>query len=261
MDYLAFLKGVHAKLAPSSYLEIGVRFGASLTLAHAPSIGIDPAYELRKAVRDDAALFRETSDDYFARPDPLAPLGGERPDLAFIDGMHLVEYALRDFVNVERHARWSSVVVFDDVLPRRQVEAARERRTKAWAGDVYKLVEIFRRHRPDLLCLQVDTEPTGVMLVLGLDPDSTALRDRHDAIARRAKTPDPQDVPRELLERRDALEPQAVLDASFWEVLRDARSRGMPRADGVKALRKAVRDDFGRRVSRRPLRALLPVPA
>jgi len=260
MDYLKFLEGVHATLAPSAYLEIGVRFGASLALAKAPSIGIDPAYELRKAVCDDAALFRETSDAYFARSDPLAPLGGARPDLAFIDGMHLVEYALRDFVNVERHSRWSTVVVFDDVLPRRPVEAARERRTKAWAGDVYKLVEIFRRHRPDLLCIQVDTSPTGVLLVLGLDPESRTLAERHERIAEKAALPDPQDVPRELIERRAALEPQAVLDASFWETLREARAGGVARADGAKALRKAVRDDFGRRVSRRPLRAALPLP-
>ena len=30
-------------------------------------------------------------------------------DLAFIDGMHLFEYALRDVFHTERHTRWTSV--------------------------------------------------------------------------------------------------------------------------------------------------------
>jgi hypothetical protein len=257
MDYLGFLEGVHERLAPRSYLEIGVRFGNSLALARSPSVGIDPAHEIRCDLREDATLFRETSDEFFARPDPLAPLGGP-PGLAFIDGMHLVEYALRDFVNVERHAHWSTVVVFDDVLPRREVEAARERRTRAWAGDVYKMVGILARHRPDLLCLRIDAEPTGVMLVLGLDPDSAALDDRYERIVAKADVPDPQSVPRKLLERRDALDPDAVLGASFWDVLRDG---GPSRDEGVAALRKAVRAEFGRRFSPRGLRRALPLPA
>ena len=261
MDYLEFLERLHARLAPAPYLEIGVRFGKSLALAQAPSVGIDPAYELRTAVRDDASLFRETSDDYFARPDPLAPLGGAPPALAFIDGMHLAEYALRDFINVERNAHWTTVVVFDDILPRRAVEAARERRTRVWTGDVYKLAGILRRHRPDLLCLEVDVAPTGVMVVLGLDPDSRVLSERYDRIVERAAVPDPQKVPRRLAERRDVLDAEAVLDASLWAALRDARAADVPRSEGVKTVRSAVRGDFGRRVSRRRLLGALPLPA
>ena len=55
--------------------------------------------------------------------------GGTRLDLVFVDGMHLFEFALRDFMNVERHADWWSVIVFDDILPRDVDEAARERHT------------------------------------------------------------------------------------------------------------------------------------
>ena len=35
-------------------------------------------------------------------------------DLAFIDGLHLFEFSLRDFMNVEKLAHPGSVVVFDD---------------------------------------------------------------------------------------------------------------------------------------------------
>jgi hypothetical protein len=99
------------------------------------------------------------------------------------------------------------------------------------------------------------------MLVLGLDPDNSTLRDRYDRIASGLDVPDPQDVPEELLERDGVLEPEAVLAASFWDVLRDARERDVPRKEGVRALRKALKSDFGRRVSRRRLRDVLPLPA
>jgi hypothetical protein len=259
MDYLDFLRRVHERLAPPNYLEIGIRFGNSLELARSPSIGIDPAYELRSQLRDDAELFRETSDEYFARGDAMEPFGGRPAALSFIDGMHLAEYALRDFVNVERHSAWSSVVVFDDILPREVEEANRERTTRAWAGDVYKIVGILDRHRPDLIQLRIDAEPTGLMLVLGLDPDNGTLRDRYDRIAADVDLPDPQDVPEDLLERTEILDPEAVLAGSFWDVLRDKRE--VPRREGMRALRRALRSDFGRRVSRRRLRAVLPLPA
>ena len=71
-------------------------------------------------------------------------------DLAFIDGMHLAEYALRDYLAVERFTHPASVVVFDDMLPRTVAEAARHRHTAAWTGDVYKAVQALRDHRPDL---------------------------------------------------------------------------------------------------------------
>jgi len=43
-------------------------------------------------------------DDFFERAEPLLTFGGRRVAFSFIDGLHLSEFALRDFVNVERHA-------------------------------------------------------------------------------------------------------------------------------------------------------------
>ena len=161
MHDLDFLAALHERLAPPSYLEIGIRHGDSLALARCPAVGIDPAFELHVELRDDVALLRETSDEYFDRDDPLAAFGGEPVAFAFIDGMHLAEFVVRDFANVERNAEWSSVVVFDDILPRSLEEAARDRRSRTWTGDVYKVLDVLARHRPDLTCLRVDTEPTG----------------------------------------------------------------------------------------------------
>jgi hypothetical protein len=253
---LDFLQGVHEVLDPPTYLEIGIRHGDSLALARAPSIGVDPAYELRVELPRNPALFRETSDEYFDRPVPLAPFEGRPAALSFIDGLHLVEYALRDFMNVERCAAWTSVAVFDDIFPADAEMAARNRKTRQWTGDVYKILAILARHRPDLICLRVDTEPTGLLLVLGLDPASRVLEERFDEIVLGAVRPDPQRVPPDVLERRDAVDPETVLAASFWSLLRDAREQEVPRRRGLRELRKRVRHDVGQPV-KRPLAGAL----
>ena len=243
--YLDFLRAAHEVLEPPTYLEIGVRNGASLALARSSSVGIDPAYRLLTVPPPDTKLFRETSDAYFERPDPLVTLSGRPVAFSFIDGMHLSEFALRDFVNVERHADWTAAIVFDDILPRDIPEANRERATRLWTGDVYKVLEVLEEHRPDLIVVRVSTEPTGLGIVLGVDPVSTVLADRLDAITEGLVQPDPQPVPEAVLERRGAVTPDAVLTASFWDVLRDLRERGVSRDEGLPALRAAVERDLG----------------
>src|SRR4051812_40783653 len=107
MRYLHFLGQVHERLAPPTYLEIGIRHGGSLSLSRSRSVGIDPAYKLRHDLPRDVALFRETSDAYFERAEPLEPLDDAPIGFSFIDGLHLAEFALRDFMNVERHSAWT----------------------------------------------------------------------------------------------------------------------------------------------------------
>ena len=257
MEYLDFLKGLHEAVRPRAYLEIGLRHGDSLALAGCPALGVDPAFNLRVELGDDVQLLRETSDEFFARPKPLKPLDSQKPDLAFIDGMHLAEFALRDFIGVERLSPWTGVIVFDDILPRTVEEANRDRRTRAWTGDVYKVLGILARHRPDLICLRVGTQPTGLLLVLGLDPSNRVLSLRQDLLLEQMVVPDPQDVPADVLERRGVLEPEAVLASRAWPVLRDLRDQEASRRAGIRDLRRAVRRDLGR-VRPGALRRLLP---
>ncbi|MFD0318839.1 class I SAM-dependent methyltransferase [Streptomyces flavalbus] len=255
-----FLRALHKATANRNYLEIGVNDGRSLTLSRVPSIAVDPAPKVTSEIRCDVHLVKATSDDFFARADPLAHLrGGRHPvrnlargrhplgrwrrttlDLSFIDGMHLFEYALRDFMNVERYSDWSSVIVLDDMLPRNVDEAARDRHTDAWTGDVYKVIEILARYRPDLATVLVDTQPTGQLLVFGADPGNTVLRDRYDEILAEYEVPDPQKVPEAVLERVRAVRPEDLLGADFWRPLVRARNRGVRRTRGWKPLRAAV---------------------
>ncbi|HKR98098.1 MAG TPA: class I SAM-dependent methyltransferase [Candidatus Dormibacteraeota bacterium] len=243
MYYLDFLGRVHEVLEPPTYLEIGVRHGDSLALTRTVSVGIDPEFNLRVELPDGVSLFEEPSDDYFARADPLAPFGGTPIGLSFIDGLHWSEFALRDFVNVEQHSRWTTAVVFDDIFPGDVRMAGRNRRTRKWTGDVFKILGFLEKHRPDLVCLRIDTQPTGLLLVLGLDPHSDALNRHYDEMLGEALSEDPQEVPPAVLERREALDPETVLRGSFWKVLRDAREHDTPRAEGLPKLRAALERD------------------
>jgi hypothetical protein len=152
-----FLAELHLMLQPQMYLEIGVQFGYSLSLATCPAIGIDP-YP-RVTASGQQAIYAMTSDDFFAQIGlTLPPI-----DLAFIDGMHLFEYALRDFMNVQRFMTGNGVVVFDDVLPYNAAIAGREPLPGDWTGDVWKIYPILQRY--DLDATLIDVSPTGVLVV------------------------------------------------------------------------------------------------
>ena len=221
MHYLDFLTHVHAALTPQHYLEIGVASGKSLALSRCRSVGVDPGFHIDVPIDVDMALFRISSDEYFTREDPLAPTRGQPFDLAFIDGLHLFEFAFRDFINVERHMRASSVVIFDDVLPRSVEEAARVRHTRAWTGDVYPILEVLAKYRPELVVVPVDTQPTGLLMIMGMDPANTVLADNYDEIIGEFRRPDPQPVPEALMDRLDVLPARRFLEAGVLEELAD----------------------------------------
>ena len=226
MFYYAFLAELHRRLAPRAYLEVGIRNGGSLAQSRCRSVGIDPAYSITYELDTDVALFRTTSDEYFSRPDPLAPTGGTPFDLTFIDGLHLFEFALRDFLHAERHSSPRGVIVFDDVLPRSIDEAARQRHTDGWTGDVYGMLEVLARYRPDLVVIPVSTRPTGLLLVTALDPASTVLQDRFDEILAEYRRPDPQPVPPALLDRMTVLPPERLFEGDLLELLAGAQDTG-----------------------------------
>jgi hypothetical protein len=220
-----FLRGLHERLRPRTYFEIGVGCGHSLALSRCRSIGVDPAFAVDQELNAPVSLVRSTSDAYFARleEEGSAPFGELPIDLGFVDGMHHFEYALRDFIGIERHAAPTSVVAFDDVLPQSAEEAARDRVTIAWTGDVFRIAEALATHRPDLATLVVATEPAGTLLVTRLDPGSRVLAERMDEIVGEQVRPDPQPVPPDVLERANAVPPEEALALGIWDELRAGR--------------------------------------
>ena len=191
-NYRKILARLHAIRRPATYLEIGTATGQTLAIAACASVAIDPRFRLAHDVRRGKPachLFETTSDDFFASQDPRALLGAP-VDLAFIDGMHRHDFALRDFMNVERFCRPDSLIVLHDCLPvdshmariepqDRTFEAAAEYRN-AWAGDTWKAIWILQRYRPDLRLYAFDAPPSGLVVVTGLNPASMVLRDRYN---------------------------------------------------------------------------------
>ena len=97
-------------------------------------------------------------------------------DLAFVDGMHRSEFALRDILNLEAHSSRDSVIVVDDVLPEQIEWATRDRRTQAWTGDVYKVIPFLRTHRPDLEIRVFDVQMKGLAIISNLNPGSRVVQ-------------------------------------------------------------------------------------
>lgn len=233
MNRHRLLRGLHEVLQPRTYFEIGVNKGISLALSRVPSVGVDPFFNVSYELNCDVHLVRTSSDEFFARKHPFAHFDQPVIDLAFIDGMHLAEYALRDFMNTERFCHPGSVIVFDDMLARNQVEAARDMSvaagTGAWAGDVFKVIESLRRLRPDLIVIELDTEPTGTLMVLLPDRRNRVLHDAYDALVREYVVPDPQTVPDWCTSRSRAVRAEDILASDVWAEVR--RSRDLPSAD------------------------------
>ena len=186
-------------------------------------------------------VFSLTSDEFFAEPS-----GGIAPDLCFIDGMHLFEYALRDFMNIERCAAPGALVILDDIFPNHPAQAQRERRTRVWTGDVWRLVEVLRRYRPDLFLLPLDASPTGLLLIAGLDPANRVLWDTYNPVVREAQALD--GPPQSALERQNAIGPESDVVRRVLEALKIARAEQCSPHEIVARLRHARDNAIGARV-------------
>jgi Methyltransferase domain len=183
--YYRVLNWIHRFLKPANYVEIGVHKGISLVqaLRETPCIGVDPKPNIDESIENeikrklpDTRIYELTSDDFFDRYD-LSELFAGPVALAFIDGLHLFEQVLRDFVNLERHSAAGTVILLHDCIPFDEVTASRERTTDFYCGDVWKATLALRRRRPELEMVTVRTAPTGLCLVWGLDESNRRLEE------------------------------------------------------------------------------------
>jgi predicted O-methyltransferase YrrM len=170
-DVLSFF---HRCLAPKTYLEIGVETGATLALASRDTraVGVDPSPRLAVPLGDQVRVFERTSDQFFSEQSLARVFDGSPVDFVFIDGMHRFENALSDFAHAERWAHPNATILLHDALVLAEASASPVRRSKFWVGDVYKVVEVLLRERPDLRLQVIPTAPSGLVVVRRLDPNS-----------------------------------------------------------------------------------------
>jgi Methyltransferase domain len=185
-DYVAWLDWLHRACRPATYLEIGVGAGRSLaqTGTQTLAIGVDPTPTITWQLQTEPRLFTESSNDFFSQRRLAGLLSGRPLDLVFIDGEHLFEQALADFMHVEAHCSARSVVLFHDTIPLNERTQSRIRLSEFHTGDVWKVVLCLEEYRPELRIFTIATPPAGLTVVTGFDPSSQVLREHYrEAVA------------------------------------------------------------------------------
>lgn len=141
-------------------------------------------------------FFQQTSDAFFESN--FLAKAGIRPDFAFVDGMHLFDFALRDFMNLEKNMARDGVICFHDVCPFNYEMTTRDtdylKQGLPWTGDVWKTIHILLELRPDLKIDVIDAHKTGLAVVTNLDAANTTLADRYDELIRRYEPMELKDI-------------------------------------------------------------------
>lgn len=177
---------LHGLMQPTTYLEIGIFEGDTLRLSSAPrTIGVDPDPQLDQTI-EKATIYKLSSNEFFDEKAKNV-FYNQLIDLAFIDGLHYFDQVLKDFINTERFCHSQSVIVLHDVLPRNFLEASPVRVTGSWAGDVWRLIPCLHKYRPDLRISVIDTAPTGLAIIQGLDASNTFLPDNYSELVEELK--------------------------------------------------------------------------
>jgi hypothetical protein len=181
-DYLVWLERLYGALAPETVIEVGVYKGASLALLQPPTvaIGIDPAPMVTSPFKTETHIFTETSDEFFAQRRLEPFLAGRALPVGFIDGLHLYEQALKDFIHLEMYCGPRSVILFHDTVPLDEATQSRIRKTQFHTGDVWKTILCLKHYRPELDVFTIAAPPTGLTVVTGLDPTSRVLTEKYD---------------------------------------------------------------------------------
>lgn len=209
MEHYELLHQAHRLLHPRRYLEIGISTGKSLALAgrNTAVIGIDPETACNDKLffhspETVPSLHKLGSDEFFMQGCYEREWGNLPFDIAFIDGLHLFEQALKDFMNLEKRSMDTSIIFIHDCLPVNLAGAERERRTMVWTGDVWKVIACLKAVRPDLEIVTFPVRPSGLTMVRRLDRNSTVLQDCFNQLVERFMS---ERLPQAMAERLELL--------------------------------------------------------
>lgn len=186
MRYVQFMHRLHSKMVFDWYMEIGCRGGRVFEPVRSKTIAVDPYFSIeRNVVGAKPALFimQQTSDTFFESG--FLQQARIKLSFSFLDGMHLFEFLLRDFMNTEKASSKGGVIALHDCCPFSYEMTTRDldaMPSRAWTGDVWKLLPILRKFRPDLEITVLGCRPTGLVLISNLSPHSTVLDKYYDEI-------------------------------------------------------------------------------
>ncbi|PWE33313.1 hypothetical protein DDZ14_05905 [Maritimibacter sp. 55A14] len=191
MRYTEVLGAIEARRGIDWYLEIGSRSGTSIAQRKCNFVAVDPFFAIKAPVFNGAPqmhFMQMTSDDFFASG--FLQKAGIRPDLAFIDGLHLFEFALRDFMNAEKTMGRDGIICLHDVCPFNYAMTTRdtayyEKLRRPWTGDVWKVMAVLMEYRPDLKIDILPAHKTGLGCVTHLEAGNTVLDEKYDEILAR----------------------------------------------------------------------------
>lgn len=189
-NYLHFLAELHSRMMFDWYMEIGCRAGKTFGPVRGKTIAVDPFFRVTENVINSKPrlfVFQQTSDDFFA--DGFLAETKLKLSFSFLDGMHLFEFLLRDFINTEAVSLSEGVIAMHDCCPSNFPMQSRNytnlKKGQAWTGDVWKLIPIIQEYRPDLKMEILGAAPTGVVLLSNLDPGNRVLSENYDEIISR----------------------------------------------------------------------------
>ncbi len=186
--YHRFLKRLHENFVFDWYMEVGCRSGTTFAPVRSKTIAVDPFFRAESNIINAKPMlhvFQKTSDDFF---DSKFLLHNKiKLSVSFLDGMHRIEYLLRDFMATEAASDPNGVILMHDTAPYNAAMTNRDfnalpKGQKAWTGDVWKIWPILQKYRPDLTLTMLDCRPTGLLMVTGLKPKNRVLIKAYDKI-------------------------------------------------------------------------------
>jgi len=185
-QYTRFFEGLHKAHIFDWYMEVGCRSGRTFGPVRSRTIAVDPYFRAEGNIigaKPALHVFQQTSDDFFASG--FLQEMQVKLSFSFLDGMHLFEFLLRDFMNAEANSHENGVIALHDCCPYNLEMTTRDLENLpkgAWTGDVWKLIPILQEFRPDLKLTVLDCRSTGLVLISNLAPRNTMLQDNYDKI-------------------------------------------------------------------------------
>ena len=155
-----------------NYLEIGVEYGTTIkniNTLNKTAIDPDPKFE-NIGEFSNINLIKLTSDEYFANLDDIYKINtieeDHKFDIIFLDGMHQVEYIIKDIYNSLNYIKSDGKIFIDDILPIKEREQRKIpekhyyengilKYGESWTGDIWKVIYYLLLNFEDYFDIEV----------------------------------------------------------------------------------------------------------